>query len=285
MRRFLASVLVLLGVLAGTLGWTSWLLSSTVFDSGRFSAAADVVLDSDAFEGLAVEQLTARALLAVPSLDPDLARSVAQTALQDPDAKEGLRRALVEGHASATGPSGSTTLDPAALAPLAQALGSISPELGERAAQSFALDPVQVPVPSLGWAATASQDAQAPLLGAAAALLLAAVALHPVKRSAVRAVGVWAVTLSVLGLVVLVAVPHWVAGASNPWVALGGEVVQAWAAPVTTSLVPVLLGGVLLIVLSVLLRSPERLRGRRVDESATSQGRLTRSPGSGPSRW
>jgi hypothetical protein len=257
MRRFLASALVLLGVLTGTLGWSAWWLSSTLLDTERFARAADVVLASAPFEDLMVEQLSVRALAASPlALDPDAARQAARTALEDPRLRAQLRAALVNGHSRAVGPSTSTTIDPASAAPLAEAFSALGPEVGARAAEVFSADPLEVPVPSLGWLAGASGKAQAPLLGLTLGLFAAAVAVHPVRRRAVRTIGGWVIGVSAAQFLLLVAAPHWASTAGNEWVVLGGDVLSALGSEVAAPLTLVFCAGLALLVLGFVL--PER---------------------------
>jgi len=257
MRRALAAVAVRIATLVGSLALLCFVLLHTVGDPTRPARIADAVLTSSAGTSALTSALADAVRTAAPAVPEETADRIAAAAVGDP-------RLAAAVHAAATG------ADELELGPvLHDAAAGIAPQLADAVpAQGLA-----VPVPGravVTWLAPIRGPLTAGWqwgLGIALTALAVALLVAPRRSPVLRRVGTWCVVSAAVGVVVFVLLPWGLTAAHlGDWGGTAAVVLTAAGDGIAGPLTVLLVGGIVLLVGSVGLRTVEGTRQRRDDD-------------------
>jgi hypothetical protein len=248
-RRVIASTLLSLGLLCGTLAMSAWWLQRTAFDTSHTSDVAEAALQNPELRSDLARAIADRVAIEL-NLDHAAVESAAQTALVRPDIATAFSGVLRDVHArligEATGPV------------------SIPPDLVVRATGNPAaaqLPAVTFDIPTFSALDTTRRTLKRAiplLIYAAAVLVVLGLVLHPWKPAALRTIGVWLLGASVFELVVAYTLPVLVLPAlvDSPYAELVAEVDKATIGPLVGVLVMMAGAGVGCLVAGAWLDRP-----------------------------
>jgi hypothetical protein len=249
-RRAIASVLLSLGLLCGALALSAWWVQHTAFDTTSTSDIAEAALQNPDLRSDLARAIADRVAVEL-NLDHDAVETAANTLLVRPDIATAFSGVLRDIHARLIGEStGPVTVPP----------DLVARAIGDPAAAQ--LPPVTVDIPTFDALDTTRRTLRRaiPLLILAGSVLIAVgLLLHPRKPVALRIVGAWFLGASVIELVVAYVVPVLVMPAlvDSPYAELVAEVDKATLGPLVGVLI--MLAGVgvgLLVAGSWLDRQP-----------------------------
>jgi hypothetical protein len=280
MRRAAASVLVTLGLLAGSLAWWSFAARSTILDPGGSARIADVLVKQPVIRDAVVQGLGNALQQALPADSPVSSQeidAVARQALNDPQAEQALRTSLVDADQRLFGNyDGPVTVD---LSPIAaagrNALLAARPDLATALPEPPPLS-VDLPtehLPKLGWLPDWAR-ALTGLAGLLALTLLALGLLAAGDRPKVLArAGRWAVRAGIGWAAFAWALPWGLTKINQPTLAALGALGVAAAGPMIAPALTLVCAGV-----GALLGA----RAWRLALAALPPAPPSTGPGSGP---
>jgi hypothetical protein len=234
-RRLVASILIIAGLVIGAVTLTGWWVQRTAFVTSRTERLADDILADPILRDDLARRIAAEVAPQL-SADPVVVRRIADSTLARPQVAALFAGVLGDIHARLIG----LRSDPVVIGPdlLAAALGD---------ARAQALPPVSLEVPQIDQLNSAREDlerfvARGALL--AGFLILFGLALHPWRASALGIIGVGLLASAVLLVTVgyLLPVRAVPALSDEPWLAVVPEVARDQQ-PVLVAIAVVLVGG------------------------------------------
>jgi hypothetical protein len=229
-RGVLGSLLLSLGLLAGSLALSGWWLEHTIFDPSRSGDVAAVALGDDTLRADLARQIADRVSTSL-HVDHATVQAAADAALTRPAIANAFASVIRDAHARLIG---------AATGPVTVRPGLLATAIGDP--RAAALPPIRLNVPTVTALDTTRRalDAAVPLLAmAGAALALVGLVIHSHPADALRVLGWWLIGASAVELVVAYVLPVLVVPAvtDNPYAALISEVAGAAIAPLVGVLV------------------------------------------------
>jgi hypothetical protein len=285
-----ARLLMVLGFIALSLGYSSWIASRTVLDTNATTAAAHKILATPSVQKELREKLTEalNSALADAHADPYVKRAVAEAA-RDPRITAAFTAAIGSLHKAllSDGGGGDITLDPSVITDsMRDALAARDPEL---AAQLENAEPLRVQfqsdkLPHLG---SLRDEARTALtLGLAAGILLIAGSLMLVRdRKAIARAGRRLAYLAICPLVIFALAPRVVDGSGNSGVQVGAAALRSYSGRVLPSAIALVIIGasIALIAMSARIFMRPQATTFEADPLVTSDSRpLTATPDSRP---
>jgi hypothetical protein len=259
-----ARLLMVLGFIALSLGYSSWVASRTLLDTKATTAAARTILATPSVQHTLREKLTDAldAALADAHADPHVKRAVAEAA-RDPRITAAFTAAIGSLHqALLSNGGGDITLDPSVITDsMRDALAQRDPEL---AAQLANAEPLRVQfqsdnLPHLGGLRDKARTART--LGFAAGILLVAGSFMLVRdRKAIGRAGRRVAYLAIFPLVVFALAPRVLDGSGSGGAQVGAAALRSYSGRVLPSAAALAIIGasVALIAMSarIFMRSP-----------------------------
>ncbi|NYJ04080.1 hypothetical protein [Petropleomorpha daqingensis] len=253
MRRALAAVAVRIATLVGSLALLCFVLLHTVADPTRPARIADAVLSSTVGKSALTSALADAVHTAAPAVPEETAEQIAAAAIGDPRLGAAVRAAASGADELELGPvlhDAAAGIDPQ-LAAAVPTEGLAVPVPG-RAAITF-LAPIREPL-TTGWQWG---------LGIALTAVAVALVVAPRRSPVLRRVGTWCVVSAAVGVVVFVLLPYGLTAAHlGDWGGTAAVVLTAAGDGVAGPLTVLLVGGIVLLVASVGLRTVESSAAR-----------------------
>lgn len=250
MRRALASTLLSLGLLCGALALSAWWVQRTAFDTSNTSEVAEAALQNPDLRADLARAIADRVAVEL-NLDHAAVESAAQTALVQPGIATAFSSVLRDIHARLIGEeTGPVTIPPDLVV---RATGNPA------AAQ---LPPVTVDVPTFDALDTTRRTlhrAIPVLITASVVLGLLGLLFHPSKPTALRTIGWWLIGASIVELVIAYTLPVLLLPAlvDSPYAELVAEVDKATISPLVGVLVMLAGAGVGCLVAGSWLDRPQ----------------------------
>ena len=251
-RRALATILLTLGLLSGSLALSAWWVQRTAFDTSNTSTIAEAALQNPELRSDLARGIADRVAIEL-GVDHSVVQTAAETTLVRPDIAILFSGVLRDIHSRLIGQSAGPVVVPADLVARAVSIPA--------AAQ---LADVSIDIPTfdaLDSARKTLRDAIPILIYAALVLTVMGVVLHPRKSTALRTLGAWFLGASVVELLIAYGVPVLLLPAlvDSPYAELVAEVDKATLGPLVGVLVMLAGAGVGCLVAGAWLDQREPL--------------------------
>ncbi|MEL7157134.1 MAG: hypothetical protein AAFN30_11095 [Actinomycetota bacterium] len=281
MRRGLASLIMILSLLIGSVSWAGFVLTRTVLDPGRSEALADNLLDNTVVRGVIVDRLSDAVEAQIPASVPIPRQTIEQAAdeaLDDPRVEAVVRDGFVRAHQNAlNGVEEPVMLNASALGQVGREKAvALRPELDAVLPAAPRLD-VELPTGGLAVLGQLRDMVRRyTLIGALVAL--AGVALSFVltdrRPRALRRLSYWAFANSAFWLIMGFGVPALVGRAAPSSVSIASAVVDVFFGAMIRPALMMFGAGVVLLLVSLAWPALARRRPAGMVDRPAAPGAL-----------
>jgi hypothetical protein len=241
--KVIARILLTLGFLAASIGYSSWTAQRTVLDPSATQGATHALLDTPAVNAMLTRELHDALAPVLAQTKPKDARKLntaVAAAVRDPQFTTAFEDAIMNLHQRIlSGNNGEVTLDPNAVTgALNRAIARTDPQLAPKAER---LRTVSVPLGASNLPRVGDVRHEARVVGnaaiAIAVLLVGGALLLAPDRKAFRRTGRRIAFLALPPAIVFLALPHFLAASHNSALAVSAVVLEAFGRRVLFSAV------------------------------------------------
>jgi hypothetical protein len=246
--KVIARVLLVVGFLAASVGYSSWTATRTVLDPSATRSATKALLAAPAVQTMLTREIRAslQPALGTAATNPKLNTAIRE-AVADPRFASAFENAITTLHREIlNGGNGQVTLDTAAVTnAINSAVGRVAPALAPKVADAPA---VRVPignaqVPHLGDIGRSAHRLADTAIALAIVLIAGALVLAP-DRKMFRRAGRRTAFLAIPPAVIFVIAPHLLASSHNSALVVSAAVLEAFGRRVTLSIAVLVVVGV-----------------------------------------